>query len=83
MIDNPKWDAFISHAAEDKDAFVRPLAVALQSLGARIWYDEFSLRLGDSLRSPSTKDSPRATTASSSSARHSSGRRGRTTSSAA
>ncbi len=32
MIDNPKWDSFISHAAEDKDAFVRPLAVALQSL---------------------------------------------------
>lgn len=49
MIDNPKWDAFISHAAEDKDAFVRPLAVALRSLGAGIWYDEFSLRLGDSL----------------------------------
>lgn len=49
MIDNPKWDSFISHAAEDKDAFVRPLAVALQSLGAGIWYDEFSLRLGDSL----------------------------------
>lgn len=49
MTDNPKWDAFISHAAEDKDAFVRPLAVALQSLGAGIWYDDFSLRLGDSL----------------------------------
>ena len=49
MIDNPKWDAFISHAAEDKDAFGRPLAVALQSLGAGIWYDDFSLRLGDSL----------------------------------
>jgi hypothetical protein len=49
MTDNPKWDAFISHAADDKDAFVRPLAVGLQSLGAGIWYDEFSLRLGDSL----------------------------------
>jgi hypothetical protein len=49
MTDNPKWDAFISHATEDKDSFVRPLAVALQSLGAGIWYDEFSLRLGDSL----------------------------------
>jgi len=40
MTDNPKWDAFISHAAEDKDSFVRPLAVAMQSLGAGVWYDE-------------------------------------------
>jgi hypothetical protein len=45
----PEWDAFISHATEDKDAFVRPLAVALNALGARVWYDEFSLNLGDSL----------------------------------
>jgi hypothetical protein len=43
------WDAFISHASEDKDGFVRPLAEALVSLGASIWYDEFTLRLGDSL----------------------------------
>jgi hypothetical protein len=42
------WDAFISHAFEDKE-FVRPLAVALRSLGVSIWYDEFSLRLGCSL----------------------------------
>lgn len=44
-----EWDAFISHASEDKDRFVRPLAQALANLGARIWYDEFSLNLGDSL----------------------------------
>jgi hypothetical protein len=43
-----QWDAFISHASEDK-AFVRPLAVALTSLGAKMWYDEFTLKLGDSL----------------------------------
>ncbi len=50
MNDNQKsWDVFISHASEDKDLFVRPLAVALQSLGVSVWYDEFSLRLGDSL----------------------------------
>jgi len=49
IIDNPKsWDVFISHASEDKD-FVRPLAIALQSLGVSVWYAEFSLRLGDSL----------------------------------
>jgi hypothetical protein len=45
----PEWDAFISHASEDKDRFVRPLAHALTALGATIWYDEFSLKLGDSL----------------------------------
>lgn len=45
-----KFDAFISHATEDKDALVRPLADALTSAGYRIWYDEFQLRVGDSLR---------------------------------
>lgn len=44
-----EWDAFISHASEDKAGFARPLAGALASLGARIWYDEFTMRLGDSL----------------------------------
>lgn len=43
-------DLFLSHATEDKDAFVRPLAHALQGLGLEVWYDEFSLRPGDSLR---------------------------------
>lgn len=43
-------DVFISHASEDKDSFVRPLAQRLQNRGYRVWYDEFSLRLGDSLR---------------------------------
>jgi hypothetical protein len=44
-----KWDVFISHASEDKDSFVRPLAISLSQLGVTVWYDEFSLRLGDSL----------------------------------
>jgi len=44
------WDLFICHASEDKDVFVRPLATALKEQGLRIWYDEFTLRLGDSLR---------------------------------
>jgi len=42
-------DLFISHASEDKDAFVRPLASALQKLGCSVWYDEFELKAGDSL----------------------------------
>lgn len=44
------WDVFISHATEDKDDIVRPLAVALQAVGLSVWYDEFELRIGDSLR---------------------------------
>lgn len=43
------WDVFISHASEDKEKFVRPLADALRSLGVSAWYDETTLRLGDSL----------------------------------
>jgi len=44
------YDAFISHASEDKEEFVRPFAEALTDKGLNIWYDEFSLRWGDSLR---------------------------------
>lgn len=44
------YDIFISHASEDKDDFVRPLAEALSSEGIKVWYDEFTLKVGDSLR---------------------------------
>ena len=44
------YDVFISHASEDKDTVVRPLANALKSAGLRVWYDEFELNIGDSLR---------------------------------
>ena len=42
-------DIFISHASEDKESFVAPLAKLLYDLGVKVWYDEFSLKLGDSL----------------------------------
>lgn len=45
-----EYDVFISHASEDKDGVVRPLAYALRDGGLSVWYDEFELRLGDSLR---------------------------------
>jgi len=45
-----EYDVFISHASEDKDGFVRPLAKALKQKGVNVWYDEFTLKLGDSLR---------------------------------
>lgn len=43
------WDLFISHASEDKERLVRPLAKLLEKSGVKVWYDEFSLSLGDSL----------------------------------
>jgi len=44
-----RWDIFISHASEDKDSFVRPLVQALVTKKVRVWFDEASLKLGDSL----------------------------------
>jgi hypothetical protein len=44
------WDVFISHASEDKIEIATPLALGLRALGFRVWYDDFSLSLGDSLR---------------------------------
>lgn len=44
------YDVFICHASEDKDSFVRPLAEALKNSHLEVWYDEFSLVIGDSLR---------------------------------
>ena len=45
-----QFDAFISHAWDDKDTFVRKLAERLQKQRIEVWYDEFSLKAGDSLR---------------------------------
>jgi len=43
------FDVFISHASEDKELLVRPLAIALAQHGFKVWYDEFELKIGDSL----------------------------------
>jgi TIR domain len=45
-----EWDVFISHAGEDKETFARPLATRLRERGLRVWFDEFTLTIGDSLR---------------------------------
>ena len=42
--------AFISHDWRDKEAVARPIAVTLQSMLCPVWYDEFSLKVGDKLR---------------------------------
>lgn len=48
-------DVFISHASEDKDSIVRNLADSLISEGVSVWYDEYSLSIGDSLSSSINK----------------------------
>lgn len=44
------YDVFISHASEDKADVARPLAELLVQRGLKVWYDEFALTIGDSLR---------------------------------
>ena len=53
MIEPPThedYDFFICHASEDKESLVRHLAETLEAKGASVWYDEFTLSVGDSLR---------------------------------
>lgn len=50
VTDERACDVFIAHASEDKDDVARPLADALTDAGLSVWYDEFALKLGDSIR---------------------------------
>ncbi|MFI5285405.1 MAG: toll/interleukin-1 receptor domain-containing protein [Candidatus Dormibacteria bacterium] len=43
------YDIFLSHASEDKAAFVDALVAALENSGLTVWYSPFELHLGDSL----------------------------------
>jgi hypothetical protein len=49
------WDAFVSHAVEDQESFVRELAAMLTRLGLSIWYAESALQIGDSLSASISK----------------------------
>jgi hypothetical protein len=42
--------AFISHDSRDKAEIAQKLAIALSSRMCPVWYDEYSLKVGDSLR---------------------------------
>ena len=42
--------AFICHDTRDKDAVARPIALGLQKRMCWVWFDEYSLNVGDSLR---------------------------------
>ena len=48
-----RWEkpqAFICHDARDKEEIAQPLALALQKKMCTVWFDEFTLKVGDSLR---------------------------------
>lgn len=42
--------AFISHDSRDKEAVALPIALGLIGKQCPVWYDEFSLKVGDKLR---------------------------------
>lgn len=44
------YDIFVCHASEDKAEFADPLANYLDEMGLHVWYDDFRLDVGDSLR---------------------------------
>lgn len=46
---NVEWDFFICHASEDKDSVALPLSKELQRHDAKVWLDQASLTVGDSL----------------------------------
>ncbi|TRZ38561.1 TIR domain-containing protein [Niallia circulans] len=45
-----QFDVFISHASDDKEEFVKPLAELLVESGLSVWYDEYKLTWGKSNR---------------------------------
>ena len=47
-LDRPSVHAFICHASEDKPA-ARNLATAMTKFGAEVWFDEWEIRVGDSI----------------------------------
>ena len=48
LVTRNQYDIFIAHASEDK-SFVTPLAHSLKGRGLKVWYDDFVLKIGDSL----------------------------------
>ncbi|MDY0932726.1 toll/interleukin-1 receptor domain-containing protein [Chryseobacterium sp. CFBP8996] len=47
--DMQKADFFISHDSRDKQSVAKPLSDELIKRGYKVWYDEYSLKIGDSL----------------------------------
>jgi hypothetical protein len=49
MSSRKKYDAFICHASEDKIKVATPLAELLENCGLKVWYDKFTLHVGDNV----------------------------------
>lgn len=45
-----KYDVFISYASEDRKEIAIPLAKRIKEYGLTVWFDEFELTIGDSIR---------------------------------
>lgn len=45
-----EYDAFVSHASEDKEDFVDEFVHEMRELDIKVWYDTTELKWGDSLR---------------------------------
>lgn len=46
--DGEEYDAFISHASEDKEGFVDELVAEMRNCGLSVWYDTTEIHWGDS-----------------------------------
>jgi hypothetical protein len=49
-IEQASYDCFISYATEDRVSVATPLATHLRDKGLSVWFDQFSLKIGDSIR---------------------------------
>ena len=54
--DTYKYDAFVSHASEDKESFVRPLAIALSHLGLKVHRVQAIVNTGRNASSVAMRD---------------------------
>jgi len=53
MNDRNKWEkprAFVCHDSRDKKTIAEPLALQMHKFMCPVWYDQFALKVGDSLR---------------------------------
>lgn len=44
-----RYDVYVSHASEDRDAIARPLARELRERGYKVFFDDYTLAAGDQL----------------------------------
>jgi hypothetical protein len=48
MADNLSYDVFLSHSSKDKEV-VRPIAERLKNDGLKVWFDDWSIKVGDNI----------------------------------